>query len=1152
MKWPNSKYVRARRAFASRRSMNAFAIARRTSRMQSRFSRRRFLHRTAKAGLLLSLSPGISKPEAEEAERRAIFFNLSSSQVLPGEDAKARKQHFLVIGGRRHRLHPISQNPQLLTRARQRNAFLSAVPDDQITHYIESFDGPDDITPLAYIYSVIDEEAGTWSMDSVLQYLSPSDAPQAYAHARELTPAGPLPLSAKREFYGIAAAFAEQDVADEFALFDYTDTARTLIALHPDLLCANPAGAETIAVSYINANTGTTFLARLLQSQGPAMPQQAPGQLNANGWATLRPINQSDGTPFKMENGLNQYFPDWSPGVDAQVAKLVAAFIPKVKNDPALGADVTNLSASSATTLTDSIRRQLTGKIWYRRDGVTAVDHGSPAFLDAGVPKWDFHQKNGETGLHVTQPTVNISPDGKVQITFDENIQNWFLRYLGAYVQFRDRYDNVIPKSTLPSDTLPDRTSDFGLDRGDSLYAGIVSPAFSIAGIPVAPGTLSFPVNVPDQAATLNLFYSGLGLSGSQIGPDRITDVGMGFTIALNFGMVALFMAVGVSTISETLQEIAGYAGEIAGQLLTVLGSVLNSSEPNLTDAGLTFLEGLLNGFAQTGLEILLKIIVVRLGAAQLINSIPVAGQIARAAAAVIGAVTLAVSLIEVGISPPTYQFDVSFTHDLGLDILPDPNRGSFPQVPAGYVLYYKVNYLFENGSPHYLDHVDVPDPFVSSVPIRLEGIPWGGQVNVSVGFYVRKESTEPSENDWCASRGTTGLVSNKEDTAPDIVVEDILVPIQRQTVYIHTSKITLDAAGKHRWVKTTTPPPYIPPSSGQQPGDIGELRSITVRQATSKNPGYVGYSWQSYSTGVIACEPEALGQQLDQAANLNTNQGNDGANAENGYTVTACGLPGGALGGLKISYNPLIDPTANFYLDTSSLMLREVQLDPVPDFTDPKAGKSFGKLNLGSTMLVLHPSGHIVSVNNANSKLEALRLPSDAMDDTDAAKRYLARTYSGQGSRPGLMRSPLAAAITAEGAIVVLEDSTTNNRIQAFDLGGNPLRYFTGQPDPYFLYLSATEGSTYLDIAVEFTGYLYVLSRSGSPPVFRLDIYHPAQSDTKPICTTRGMNAARLTVDFWRNVYTLNYEVLKLPSGAIPGRTEPSVSFWVPPPPTI
>jgi hypothetical protein len=620
--------------------------------------------------------------------------------------------------------------------------------------------------------------------------------------------------------------------------------------------------------------------------------------------------------------------------------------------------------------------------------------------------------------------------------------------------------------------------------------------------------------------------------------------------VAVNFGMVAFFMAVGVSTLSDTIKEIVDVADIIAGQLLNALDTWLNSGQAPSKDfffgVMLTVFETFLNSLAGTGAQRLLTIILTKMAAAQFLTAIPVAGQIARAAAAAIGALTLAVTLIEAGISPPIYQFDLSFTHDLSLTILPDKNRGTFPPVTGDEVLYYKINYLFNNGSPHFLDHVDVPDPDIKSIPVTLKAIPWGGEVNVSVGFYVRKRSTNPSENDWCASKGTTGLIPNTDQKPPDIVIQDFMIPIVPETVYIHTSKTSLDLDGRHRWTNTSISPPYVPPSSGQQPGDIGAFRSITVRQATSERKGYLGYSWQSYSLGVVSCQTGARGQ-LDTAANLNTNRSNNGANAQDGYTVTACGLQGGSSAGLKLSYNLLTDPTANFYLDTSSRMLRQIELDPTPDFSDPLAGKSFGKLNLDSTVLLLHPAGYAVSINNANSKLEALHLPGKALDDEIAAKRFLARTYSGQGSRPGLMKSPIAACVTAEGAILVLEDSTANNRIQSFDLGGNPVPYFKSQSDPYFMYLTATEGSTYLDLAVEFSGYMYVLSRSESPPVFRLDIYHPAQPNTEPICTTKGINAARLTVDFWRNVYTLNYEVLKLPSGHHPNITEPSVSFWLP-----
>lgn len=75
------------------------------------------------------------------------------------------------------------------------------------------------------------------------------------------------------------------------------------------------------------------------------------------------------------------------------------------------------------------------------------------------------------------------------------------------------------------------------------------------------------------------------------------------------------------------------------------------------------------------------------------------------------------------------------------------------------------------------------------------------------------------------------------------------------------------------------------------------------------------------------------------------------------------------------------------------------------------------------------------------------------------------------------------------------------------------------------------------------------MLSYNQGMSQYRLDLYHPDQSDNQPIATTLGVNAARLTVDLWRNVYTLNYEALSLPGGGPPpsGLTEPSVSQWTP-----
>jgi len=83
-----------------------------------------------------------------------------------------------------------------------------------------------------------------------------------------------------------------------------------------------------------------------------------------------------------------------------------------------------------------------------------------------------------------------------------------------------------------------------------------------------------------------------------------------------------------------------------------------------------------------------------------------------------------------------------------------------------------------------------------------------------------------------------------------------------------------------------------------------------------------------------------------------------------------------------------------------------------------------------------------------------------------------------------------------------------------------------------------------YLDVAVESKGFIYTLFQSGDQnnPTFSIDIYNPDGSVllTQP---QSGINAAKFTVDQWRSMFTLNYQVIAGPGG----RTEPSVSAWEP-----
>jgi hypothetical protein len=1083
---------------------------------------------------------------------RTLFFNLSH---LRG----AATTHYLYMAGRKYQLQAVQDDPRVLAEARRHNGFLLALPDDQVTHYAAGVHTADDAVTLAYLTCNENPDAGTWEMTGMHMHIPSAGFESAYKHARRLTPSGPLPLSCRRHRYGLPGAQSLQDLVHEQALVDTSSFAATMVGLHPDVLSIEPASAAHVHANYIATDSNTRFLDGVLRSMGPAVPQDAGNVSGATPWATLQPLLDKHGNPYKKhDKKLNQYWPSWNGDVAGTMATALVSVHPKVKNDPVLGLDVTGLRPSRISELPEA-----RGKLWARHDGTCTVEPSAVAVAaarrNAGLaaaaggsgPTLVFTNQSAETGLVVGNPSMSVAADGRAEITLGE-LSNWFLRWLGVWVQFVDKKGKVLPLKGLPNDTFPAEPGPYprSSDKPHTMFLGVVPPAFALFGIPVQAGSFAPKIRVPKAASSVRIFYTGLGLAGRepQEAPKDIYDHGALLTVSFNYALVGVFMAAGMSSLSPIVKlAVSLGGGAIAAAIQALVGGVTNQSDfaTGLAKFAMNFLKVLFQvGNARVIVE-LVEGIYAELAAAAIIDSIPVAGQVAEAVAAVVGGIQLAETSIEIAISPPAYVFDCVLTHDLSVTFLPDTNNIYFPDPGRGNALYYKVSYLFDSGkTPYTLSAVDVPDHKVTSIAITLPGIPFGGQVNVSIGFYVRKATTPAGQNDWCAGNGTTGLTNNTVDVIPPASgfhIIQINVPIDKDTHYIHSAKTVLDAAsGTHKWQQDpdgSHAPPYIPPPDGQQPG-LGGFGGITVRQETSQQQGYVGYAWTAYSSGVIACGGSAPGQ-FGQMANLNK----DDNSAQNGYVTSQCGYERG----LRIGYNLLTHKSLNIYLDTTTGMIRPVDLDP-PAFAGPASNRSFGRLNLVSTACAMHPAGYVVSISQASNKIELLRLPKAAQSDSDAAKFFLARSFSGQGARPGLVQSPTAVVVSPDGAILVLEASGQqggNNRIQAFDIGGNPVRYFKHQPSQYFLELPDTANNTYLDLAAEFSGYLYVLSTDQANN-HRLDIYHPTQTGTHPICTTMNVNAAKLAVDFWRKVYSLNYEVLLL-NGSIPAFTEPSVSKWLP-----
>jgi hypothetical protein len=226
-----------------------------------------------------------------------------------------------------------------------------------------------------------------------------------------------------------------------------------------------------------------------------------------------------------------------------------------------------------------------------------------------------------------------------------------------------------------------------------------------------------------------------------------------------------------------------------------------------------------------------------------------------------------------------------------------------------------------------------------------------------------------------------------------------------------------------------------------------------------------------------------------------------------------------------------------NFFLQPSAggFLVQSITLDDSTPI-DITNFLSWGMFSEALDSLAVVPTGYVVGVNRQNHHMQILELPPAALQASQLPPFAVAKM--GFGTRPGLLNAPVAVAVI-DATILILEDG--NQRIQAVDVSGNPvLRFNNGTSSTVTLQPEADV--TYLDLGVEGLGYLYVLSfiNDGSAvDDYRLDVYDPQGA---LLTRTTGVAAARLAVDTFRNVYTLNYEVV-----ANAPRIEPSLSQWNP-----
>ncbi len=1053
---------------------------------------------------------------ADGKEITTLHFDLS---FLPKGDTPL----WLHVGTERIALCRHTEKSR--TRCSTDQSIIGRLPAERVTHYAEKVSTPSDGVQLLLLKTP--SQLPDARLDTLL--LSMIHLPRAARrkmvenHRAENHPdaakAHPKLLQYGLEMNMLADASPIVDVHDYKTAFD---VACSLVYHHQELV---NTGATTGARvhSIIEYANGTSDLAMSIYKQA-LEHQKDPGQQN---WTYETPYLDGNGRPTQRS-----YY-DWSDGTKEWMKGPMLHSIRRAKNDTQLESTATNAGVYTVTEGTTN---------------VNAPQPQSPVaqaeVLESGT-YWTINNLTPKHGFSQTDP-VRLENN-----QFSVSFKNDWLRWLSGYVEFLGADGSVVTPAGWES-KLPGTLAGT-YDTDTKKYVAMFSSVNTILAVPVgnSPTEIKFPW--PSNAAAVRIRCGGIGRTGGIVGADgkyhggwdaHVCSGGTVMTSIFNFGIPTVCLLAGASVSLSALNELAKtvitIALDIGSTLITGIASssIQGGSTSTVMIAALDMIPRLLLDAPLIAVWFAEK---VAEGAAK--EASPILGWIALAVSVASDVALLLETSIEVASSPASFELIATRSVDATWTLLPDVNHQNTWPLEA---THYEVTATFKDGTARKTTGKLTGSPQTGPITIHFNGtlanrLPAGGEVSFAARFY--------SDTGWLAGAATSDFMSADAGgnllTVPQQHIKENLIPLTATTSYQFDKKLTLDAAsGKRVWSANGGAPTTTGKALSSNPvgNNLAVLTGITLRQETSE----LGYGWQASGQGIpmAGSGPAAYsGQQF-------TFQGiDDRATPSDGLRFVPYGftdkpllvyeLMGKAAAGSGCTAG-WVDPRQGYY------HLRPVTSGSGAVPFDLQPGTSWGRFNEQMDALLLHPSGCAVGINTTTAKIEILRFAAGGpVADADAP---LANIYGGYGSRPGLLHQPVGIAALPDSGVVVLEGLDTalkwgEARLQAFDLFGNPAPIFAGN-SPVAALQTETAPVTVLDVAVESKGFIYVLkflNDGHQASDYRLDLYRP---DGSWLSQTPGVSAARITVDLWRTMYTLNFEQMVKPAG---GRTEPSVSIWLP-----
>jgi len=474
-------------------------------------------------------------------------------------------------------------------------------------------------------------------------------------------------------------------------------------------------------------------------------------------------------------------------------------------------------------------------------------------------------------------------------------------------------------------------------------------------------------------------------------------------------------------------------------------------------------------------------------------------------------------SLVEVGLTEAINTVSITRQHTLQLQFKSDPDNHQFPLdlttieviLNFTHTNSYKKTYVWGNfpvtsyavpgGASYQTLNIDIADQ------------PAGGKIEVIVKFY---------EKDWVSAVAHKS-VNNLENTRHQLLIKQNIKPITAASTYTSYAKFTTDANKNYVWKKN------VP----------------------TENPiGSIGYSYKDITTNTFITK--------NISAVLDTpEQGMKVYSKTNGMLQTKYDL----LSSKSNDGNLLFDTVGEY------VYVRTIDIDSTTNKFQIQPTKNIGKfLSNNVTQFAYYKSGKVVAgLDTSKGVLHILTHLDSTVDDNEVNRYKQAvstpstitlKAQTAYDSKTQYLNNPKLLTMSPNGDIIILDrDTAQKPLLRAFTKEGVSNVKYPHFTDGSF-YLKQESGISYLDINIESQGFIYILKRddSGTSGVYILDIYNPASKNPNtPLVSTNSLNCAKIKVDHWRNVYTLNYEAhLKNSQAQAKVLREPTISIWIPPAP--